>query len=95
MLEKIKKIFIVLGGIIIAIFSFFVGRRSCVDRSGGNGNTELDTGVSEGIGQCKSGIESANARARNVKEKLGSVGEKLNRAEEILRGATAKREEKI
>lgn len=79
MLEKVKKVFAVLGACFLSVIvTLFLRGRS--DGRGSGGNASGDGRVEEGLGELKEEI----GRLREETERAeGHIG----RAEEILRGA--------
>lgn len=83
MLEKIKKVFAIIGAVLTVIAcTFFLVflRRSDSDRRGSDGNAERDSAIKEGIGNAEESI-------RDSRDTADRCEEHLRRAEDILREA--------
>lgn len=88
-MDKIKKIFAVIGAVLTVIvctfFLVFLRRRDS-DGQGSSGIDERDSRIQEGLG----GAEESIKRSRDTAERCE---EHLRRAEEILRNAIKRGEE--
>ena len=90
MWQKIKTAFSIIGAVLsVILFTIllFVLRRGKADGRGSPGDSERDTRIKDGIGECEERADSVSERLDRAEDSVGRCEEHLRRAEDILRNA--------